>query len=293
MTYQRRQFIKLSAALGAGVLLQSLPGCSSGRNTAGGKGNVDSFGLGLYTLRDDLPKDPKGVLRKVASFGYKQVESYEHDKLGIFWGMSPQEFKSFLDEIGMTVVSSHCNINKDFEKKVDQAASIGMKYLMCPWLGPNKELDFYKKAAEQFNRCGEICKKAGIRFAYHNHDYSFKPVEGQLPQDVMMKATDASLVDYEMDIYWVVTAGEDPIKWFQRYPGRFTASHIKDRQKGAAATNGNASTILGTGSIDFPSILKEGRKQGMKYFLVEQERYDGTPLAAVEANAAYMKDLRI
>jgi sugar phosphate isomerase/epimerase len=294
MTYPRRQFLKIGAAIGAGVALQPLAGCFSNKNTNHGVGNLGPFGLQLYTLRDDLPKDPKGVLQKVASFGYKQIESYEHDKLGMFWGMSPQAFAAYLGGLGMTLVSSHCDIKKDFERKVEQAASIGMTYLACPWLGPNGSLDFYKKAAEQFNRCGELCKKAGLRFAYHNHDYSFLPVEGKLPQDVMMQGTDPGLVDYEMDIYWVAAAGQDPLQWFQKYPGRFTMAHVKDRKKGVSTADKDASTVLGTGGLHFASILKGGSEKGMKYFFVEQERYDGTtPLAAVEANAAYMKSLKI
>lgn len=296
MTYPRREFIKLGAALGAGMALQPLAGCFSNKSApqATGEGNLGAFGLQLYTLRDDMPKDPKGVLQKVASYGYKQIESYEHDQLGMFWGMSPQEFRTYLDGLGMVMVSSHCEINKDFERKVEQAASIGMAYLACPWLGPNPGLDFYRKAAEQFNRCGELCKKAGLRFAYHNHDYSFLPVEGHLPQDVMMQATDPSLVDYEMDIYWVVVAGQDPVQWFNKYPGRFTMSHVKDRRKGAKAKDTDASTVLGTGALDFSTVLKAGADKGMKYFIVEQERYDGTtPLKAVEANAAYMKSLKV
>lgn len=161
MNYPRRAFLKAGAALGVGMALQPLAGCFSNRSTPKGKGNLGPFGLQLYTLRDDMPKDPKGVLQKVASYGYKQLESYEHDKLGMFWGMSPQEFKTYISGLGMTMVSSHCNINQDFERKVEQAASIGMAYLACPWLGPKPELDFYKRAAEQFNRCGELCKKAG------------------------------------------------------------------------------------------------------------------------------------
>jgi sugar phosphate isomerase/epimerase len=98
-------------------------------------------------------------------------------------------------------------MNKDFEQKAAQAGEIGMKYLICPFLGPQKSMDDFKRFADQFNKSGEICKKNGLRFAYHNHGYSFQPLDGQLPQDVMMTSTDASLVDYEMDIYWVVTAG--------------------------------------------------------------------------------------
>ncbi|MEI9807426.1 MAG: sugar phosphate isomerase/epimerase [Bacteroidota bacterium] len=139
---------------------------------------------------------------------------------------------------------------------------------------------------------GEICKKNGIRFAYHNHDYSFKTMDGQFPQDIMMANTDPALVDFEMDMYWVITGGQDPIAWIKKYPKRFRLCHVKDRMKGATETG--ASCVLGEGSIDYPSILKEAKTLGMEYFIVEQERYDGTtPLKAAEADAAYMKKLKV
>lgn len=300
MEYKRRDFIRLSSQLATGLVL--VPAAcklmpkkdeNKGVDNTVVDGKIDQFGLQLYTLRDDMPKDPKGILTQVASYGYKQIESYEGQK-GMFWGMSNTEFKSFLDGLGMIIVSSHCEITKDLEKKANEAAAIGMKYLICPWIGPQKTIDAYKQKAALFNQCGETCKKAGIRFAYHNHDYSFQPLEGQIPQDVLMNNTDPSLVDYQMDVYWVVTAGQDPISWFKKYPNRFTLAHVKDRQKGAALSNKEASVVVGQGSIDWPSVLKEGKKQGVKYYIVEQEKYEGTtPLKAVEADAQYMKTIKI
>jgi len=293
MVYQRREFLKLSAALGSGVFITSvangLIGCSSASRT-----DIDkNFGLQLYTLRDDLPKDPKGILTQVASFGYKQVESYEGDN-GMFWGMKHTEFKKLMDDLGMKIVSSHCDINKDFERKAAEAAEIGMNYLICPWVGPQQKLDDFKKFADNFNQRGELCKKHGIRFAYHNHDYSFIPLEGQLPQDILMQQTNKDTVDFEMDIYWVVTAGQDPIKWFEKYPGRFKLSHIKDRKKNAAPSDKEASVVVGTGQIDFKKILKEASKHGMNYYIIEQEAYENTtPLAAAKADADYMKNFHI
>src|SRR5215212_12110342 len=290
MAYQRREFLKLSAALGSGVFITSvangLIGCSSASRT-----DIDkNFGLQLYTLRDELPKDPKGILTQVASFGYKQIESYEGPK-GFFWGMKNTEFKKLMDDLGMTLVSSHVDINKDFERKAAEAAEIGMKYLICPHLGAQKKIDDFKKFAETFNQRGEVCKKNGIRFAYHNHDYSFVPLEGQLPQDVMMQLTNKDTVDFEMDIYWVVTAGHDPIQWFEKYPDRFKLGHIKDRKKNAAPSDHDASVIVGTGQIDFPKILKEAARKGMTYYIIEQEAYENTtPLAAAKADAEYMKN---
>ena len=294
MSNNRRKFIKQTACITSGFALASLA-CNGlfGADIFEKKKKLKAFGLQLYSLRDDLPKDAKGVLKQVASFGYKQIESYE-GKDGMFWGMGNTVFKNYMDELGMTIISSHCNIKKDFERKASEAAAIGMKYLFCPGIGPQKKLDDYKKFADEFNECGEVCRKAGIRFGYHNHDYSFKEMEGQLPQDVMMKNTNPDTVDFEMDIYWVVAAGHDPIEWFKKYPNRFTTCHVKDRVINPTPDNGKNSTNLGTGSIDFRKILKEGSKLGLQYFIVEQESYpNGTPLQAAKVNAVYMKKLKV
>jgi len=291
MNHDRRKFLKLAAGTGVGLALGPLTGVSLFSGCAEKAEVSQQFGLQLYTLRDDMPKDPKGVLKQVASFGYKQIESYEGDQ-GIYWGMSHTDFKKYMDDLGMNLVAAHCDINKDFEQKAAQAAEIGMKYLICPWLGPQASLDDFKRFADQFNQKGEICTKNGIRFAYHNHDYSFQPLSGQLPQDVLMDNTDPSLVDYEMDIYWVVTAGQDPQAWFKKYKNRFRLCHVKDRIKGS--TEQAATCTLGTGSIDFPTILRSAKEHGMEYFIVEQERYEGTtPLKSTKDNADYMKELTI
>lgn len=307
MDFKRRQFLKMSGNLAALLALGPVA-CKLSSNdqneskedtTAANAGTVATgtalaaFGLQLYTLRDDLPKDPKGVLKQVASFGYKQIESFE-GKDGMFWGMNNTDFKKYMDDLGMVIVSSHCDINKDFEKKAADAAAIGMKYLICPWLGPQKKIDDFKKAADEFNKRGEICKKNGIRFAYHNHAYSFEPIDGQLGQDVMMNNTDPDLVDYEMDIYWVAAAGQDTEAWLKKYKNRFRLCHVKDRAKGATPADHDASVDLGTGSLDFSKLLKTASENGMEYYIVEQEKYEGTtPLKSVEANAAYMKNLKI
>lgn len=292
MNYNRRKFIKISGGVTTGFALSSLAGLSF-FDGCENKTGLKEFGLQLYTLRDDLPKDPKGVLRQVASFGYKQIESFEGAN-GMFWGMSNTEFKKYMDELGMTIIASHTDINKDFEKKAAEAAAIGMKYLICPWKGPQKSIDDFKRFADEFNNRGEICKKNGIRFAYHNHDYSLKPIDGQIPQDVMMKGTDASLVDFEMDMYWVVTAGEDIETWLKKYKNRFRLCHIKDRSKTPGTNNGQNSVDLGTGTINWSSILTTAKENGMEYFIVEQEYYAGTtPLKAVEVDAEYMKGLKI
>lgn len=307
MNHSRRKFFQYAGAAAAGALILPNWACNSeGASTTGTEaaadttataapmpatGSLSQFGIQLWSVRDDMAKDAKGTLKALATAGYKQIESFEGDK-GIYWGMTNTEFKAYMDELGMTLISAHCDTKKDFEKKAAEAAAIGVSYLITPWLGPQKKMDDWKKIAEDFNKYGEIAKKAGIRYAYHNHAYSFATLEGQIPQDYILANTDAGLVDYEMDIYWVVTGGKDPIEYLKKYPNRFRLCHVKDRSKSLPATEENASCDLGTGSIDYSKILKVAQESGMQYFIVEQERWDNsTPIKSAEVDAAYLKKL--
>ncbi len=284
MKHTRRTFIKMTGAAGLVLAAGDLS------LLAGGK-RQRNFGIQLYTLRDIIGNDTRNVLKQLAAYGYTQIESYE-GPWGMFWGMGHKGFRDYMHELGLTLVSSHCDIHKDFERKAAEAAEIGMKYLICPWIGPQKSADDYKRFAETFNQKGEICRQNGIRFAYHNHDYSFKDTEGQNPQEILLKFTEPGLVDFEMDIYWVVTAGVNPEDWFRKYKNRFRLCHIKDRSRTPVADNGKNSVDLGTGSIDWKKTLKAAVKNGMQYFIVEQEAYpNGSSLDAAKKNAAYLKKL--
>ena len=248
----------------------------------------NKFGVQLWTVKEALAKDPLGVLKHLSNCGYKQIESFEGAN-GMFWGMKNTEFKKQLGDMEMNMIASHCDINKDFERKAGEASEIGMKYLICPHIGAQKSIDDYKRFSDQFNKCGEIANKNGIRFAYHNHDYSFKAMAGGMPQDVMMNATDANLVDFEMDIYWVVAAGADPIAYLKKYPNRFKLCHVKDLIK---TPTGHESCILGKGTIDFKNILYVGAQNGLKFHIIEQEAYTGTTeLDCVKENAIALNNL--
>ena len=289
MNYKRREFIKLGGNLAAGFALAPVACKLMPKETEPDK--LNAFGIQLWTVKNAMAKDPKGVLKQLAADGYRQIESFEHKDLGIFWGMNNTDFKKYMDDLGMTVISSHCDINKDFQRKVDEAAAIGMKYLLCPSMSAKQTIEEYKKIAAQFNQCGEICKKAGIRFGYHNHDHDFKVVEGQVVEDLYLQNTNPELVDFEMDIYWVVTAGQDPEAWMKKYKNRFRLCHVKDRIKGT--TERDASCILGEGSIDYPKIVKTAKANDMQYYIVEQERYDNTTeMDCAKADAEYLKKLK-
>ena len=297
MKSNRRKFIRSTAALATGALVLPQIACTPKKEMVGNlkeesmKNSIGQFGIQLYTLRDSFPNDPKGVLAELATYGYTQIEGYETDQ-GLWWGMTPRDYQSYLNDLGMRMVASHCNINENFEMKAAQAAAIGMDYLICPWIGPQKSMDEWKKVTDKFNACGEICRKAGIKFAYHNHAYTFKAFTGMIPHDFIMDNTDPTLVYHEMDIYWVVTGGADPIEYLEKYSGRFRLCHVKDRLKDVANDESGASCNLGTGKIDFAKILKAAKENGMEYFLVEQERYDaGTPMESAKVGADYMKNL--
>jgi len=302
MKSNRRKFIRSTAALATGAMMFPQMACTPKKELVKNDMNekiksdamvnkVGDFGIQLWTLKDEFARDPKGVLAKLASFGYNQIEGFETDQ-GLWWGMSPREYQNYLKGLGMKMVASHCNINENFEMKAAQAAEVGLEYLVCPWIGPQKSMNDWEKVTEKFNECGEICKKAGIRFAYHNHAYSFRAFTGMIPHDFIMEKTDPSLVYHEMDIYWVVTGEADPIDYLEKYKGRFKLCHVKDRLKDAPADERLASCDLGTGQIDFARILKVAKDTGMEYFFVEQERFDvGGPMESAQKGAKYMQEL--
>jgi sugar phosphate isomerase/epimerase len=286
MSITRRKFLQTGSLLTAAGLMNL-------NKVFARKAVLKNYGLQLWTVKEDMAKDPQGVLKQVASFGYTQIESFEGGK-GMFWGMTPADFKKYVSSLGMTAVSSHCNdiYKESFEKKAAESAEAGLKFLISPSESGAKTIDDYKKLANRFNECGAICKKNGLLFGYHNHDAIFKPIDNQIPMELLLDSTDKDTVVFEMDIYWVVTAGADPVAYLKKYKNRFRLGHVKDRIKNASEHD--ASCILGEGSIDFPKILDEAKEKGMEYFIVEQERFDNsTPLKSAEADAKYLSTINL
>jgi sugar phosphate isomerase/epimerase len=283
MNQSRRNFLRQTALAGAAL---SLP---FGKELMAMAGKTNPFGIQLWTVKEALYKDTVGVLTHLSKSGYKQIEGFEGKK-GLFWGMKNTEFKKLMDDLGMSFISSHCENTKDFERKAAEAAEIGMKYLICPHKGAQKSIDNFKRFSDEFNACGEITKKNGFRFAYHNHDYSFVSMDGVVPQDLMMNSTDPSLVDFEMDLYWTRAAGVDPIAYMKKFPNRFKLVHVKDMA--VTASGVKESCIVGKGTIDYKALLPQVAAQGIKYYIVEQEAYTGTTeLDCAKDDAAYLKTL--
>jgi sugar phosphate isomerase/epimerase len=257
---------------------------------------LPALGIQLYMIKEDMEKDTPGTLKQLGDMGYTQIESYGGNK-GMFWGMSNKEFQKLANSYGLTLISSHYNDDAaEFEQQVEKAAEIGMKYLICPWKGPQKSIDNFKGFADEFNKNGEICKKHGIGFGYHPHDYPYKKIDGQLPIDVLLANTDRNLVDFQMDFYYTVTEGQDPEEYIKKYSHRFKLCHMRDvlKERLPKGSQEESACDLGQGIIDYPHLLSTGLDNGMKYFFVEQSRfYQESPLQSAKVNIDYLKRLRL
>ncbi|MCX2572985.1 sugar phosphate isomerase/epimerase family protein [Pedobacter sandarakinus] len=282
----RRTFIKqVGLAAGAALLVPSFAFDKASKN----------IGLQLFTLRDLLPKDVKGVIEKVAKAGYKEVETYGFNN-GKFWNLTTKEFKSLLDANGLKAPSGHYGMD-DFSKTgntdklkadIESAAALGGKYFTIAgaWVDPKKGIDGFKKTAEDFNKVAEIAKTSGLKFAYHNHDFEFHKIGDTTGYDVYLKETDPKLVNFELDLYWVVRSGNDPLTLFKKYPGRFHMWHVKDMDKAKPEWN----TEVGKGSIDFKTIFAEAKLSGMEHFFVEHENnYQPDELGSIITSCNFIK----
>lgn len=283
----RKKFILNSCLAVATLLLAPSLACVAQKKVVG---------LQLYSLRSELPKDVKGTIEKVAKAGFKEVETYGYSIKDKFWGLTPAEFKKLLSANGLKAVSGHYGLgsyladgNTDELKAAIAAAKVlGSEYVTIPWLDPSirKNADDYKKLAAKINVAGKMCKDAGLRLAYHNHDFEFAKQGETTGYQILLNETDKKLVDFELDLYWVVRSGNDPIKLFTANPGRFTMWHIKDMDKANPALNAE----VGTGSINWKPIFADAKLSGMKHFFVEHEtNYKPNPMESVAASCAYIK----
>ena len=179
------------------------------------------------------------------------------------------------------------SMRKGWEQSVEDAAALGQQYMVLAFLFPNerKNLDQYKQVAADLNKAGEICKKSGIQMAYHNHDFEFQPIEGVFPFDILMKETDPSLVKAELDLFWAVKAGKQPVDLFTQYRGRVALWHVKDMDN----TEKKSFTEVGNGVINFREIFKAHKKSGMQHFFVEQDQCPGSPFDSISQSIAYIK----
>jgi sugar phosphate isomerase/epimerase len=295
----RRKFVKNSTLAIAGATIFS-------KNLFAAAKDKTITGVQLYSVRDDMKKDPSGTLKQLADMGYKYVEhaNYVDRK---FYGYSPTEFKKLLDGLGLQMKSGHSTMGEkawDASKNdftdlwrytVEDAAIVGQQYVISASLDDSyrKDLDSLKRFLQVFNKSGELCKKSGMKFGYHNHDFEFNTnVGGMLLYDIILKETDPKLVIQQMDIGNMYGAGGRPLELLQKYPGRFASLHVKDEIKSEKGEMGGyESTILGTGVIQVKEVLDVARKQNPDtHFIIEQESYQGkSPIDSVKEDLEIMK----
>ena len=286
----RRQLLQQLALVTAGsAFLNNADAFSFGKSS--------KVGIQLYTVRNEIAKDPKGTLEKIAALGFQEVENFGYN--GKFFGMEAAEYKALLNQLKMTPISGHYmygnfgnkqipgTILYGWDKAVEDAAAIGQKYMVLAYLMPEERtsINDYKKLAAELNKAGEKCKKAGIQLCYHNHDFEFQEIDGQIPFDILTKETDPSLVKLELDLFWVAKAGKDPIALFNDNKGRIALWHVKDMDK----TPSKNFTEVGNGVIDFATIFKNAKLSGMKHFFVEQDFCPGSPFDSVQKSIGYIK----
>jgi sugar phosphate isomerase/epimerase len=298
MNNSRRTFLKNSAfALAGGSLLS--------RMSFANKKDSELVGIQLYSIRDDMTKDPLGTLKQLAAMGYKNVEhaNYRDRK---FYGYTPVEFKKILDDLGMKMPSGHTVLGSqhwDETKKqftdlwkytVEDAAMMGQQYVISPWLDDSyrKDRDGLLRFMEVFNKSGELCKKSGMKFGYHNHDFEFsEKLNGETLYDIMLANTDEKLVIQQLDIGNLYNGGANAIAVVKQYPTRFSSLHVKDEIKATSGNEKYESTILGTGIVNVKEVIDFVRKNSKNvHYIIEQESYQGkTPLDCAKEDLAIMK----
>ena len=257
-----------------------------------------AIGIQLWTLRDTLPKDVKGVLTQVGNAGFNEVETFGFSLTNGFFGTSVKDFKSMLCDNNLKATSNHFDFNGYIENGntdviksyTDAANKLGSEYITVPYIVENlrgKTGDDYKKLALKVNKAAEICQAAGLKLAYHNHDFEFTKFGSTNGYEILLNETDKKLVDFEMDLYWVVRAGHDPLELFKEHSGRFKMWHVKDMDK----ANHEFNAEIGTGTIDFKAIFAQAELSGMKRFFLEHEsNYKPNPIESAATSYTYIKN---
>lgn len=268
----RRSFIEKSTILGATALLP-LSSCSTEPQAK------FKMGYQLYSIRDEMAKDPVATLKALKEMGYEDFETYGYNvEDDTFYGFKSKEFKKILDDLELTTSSGHFGfapyLNQsadDMKRFVDQsikgAKALNMKYITWPWISPEQRtLDNFKLMSGKLNGIGEQINASGLGFAYHNHGFEFIDHDGENAFDIILKETDPALVKLEIDMYWVMHSSNfTPKELIKNQPGRYVMWHIKDMDKVSRDY-----TELGNGSIDYMTMLPDPKESGLEFYFIEQ-----------------------
>jgi len=275
---ERREFVQTLAAAGVAVAWPA------GLRTTHRARHIEKVGLQLYSVRTVLEKDFEGTLAHVAEIGYKEVE------FAGYFNHTPADVKAILDRHGLSAPSTHIALGEidAWKAALDTAKAVGHEYIVVPWLPQEKRmtLDGWKNVAAVFNKAAQMAHDAGLQFAYHNHDFEFPKMEGQVPYDLLLQSTDPKLVQLEIDLYWMTKAGQDPLTYFARWPGRIPLVHVKD----SAGAPEHKMVDVGQGKIDWKRIFEKQDQAGIKHFFVEHDQ-PPQPFDDIAASYRYLKNL--
>ncbi|MDQ6873344.1 MAG: sugar phosphate isomerase/epimerase [Gemmatimonadota bacterium] len=282
MTQTRRNFLATLGVAALGVVSRDSDAAAA---IIAPRRKIERIGLQLYSVRDLMKADMPGTLSRVAEIGYKEVE------FAGYFGRTPREVHELLEKYHLSSPSTHLPYDsfQNWQKVLDDSKVIGHKWVTLPWIPEEKRRTVadWKAIAAQFNQVGAQARKSGLRFAYHNHDFELKPVDGVRPLDILLSETDPKFVDFEMDIYWVIFGGGDPFDFFKRYPHRFALAHVKD----SSGAPDNKMVDVGQGKIDFRSIFAQSEKAGFKHYFVEHDQ-PADPIATIRNSYNYLHALR-
>jgi len=281
----RRVFLK-QASLASTILLTDKSNFFKASNL---------IGIQLYTVREEASKDINAAVAKIAEIGYNSVEVFNY-KGGKYFNLTPEEFAALFKKYNLKTPSGHYSMpnflikgdEDELKRTVEDSTKMSHAFFTIPYLTDNMRtsLDDYKKLAEKFNKAGEVVKSAGMRLAYHNHDFEFKDWGGgKTGFDVFLKETDPKLVNFEMDIYWTTKAGQDPIQIIKSNPGRIKMWHVKDMDN----TPEKFFTEVGSGVINYKAIFKYKKQSGMEYFFVEQDKTKMPVYESIAKSYEYIK----
>jgi sugar phosphate isomerase/epimerase len=291
----RKNFLSTLAAtafagLGVGACRPDEPAADAGvpandTTPAAGGRTLDRIGVQLYTVRDRMARDVAATLREVAGVGYREVET-----AGLFQ-LSPEQFRSALDEAGLVSPAGHFPIDAVREQPAATLAiarTLGQQWLVVPYLDESERTaDGFQRLADDLNRFGVAARDEGIRVAYHNHDFEFAPLgDGRTGYDLLLDGTDPSLVDIELDLFWAVKGGRDPVALFAAHPGRFTLCHVKDMTDIAGSQE---MVAVGEGEMDFAGIFARG-EAGLRHYFVEHDN-PVDPIASIRTSYEHLRQL--
>ena len=283
----RRDFLRLSA-------LAAAAGCTLGPKRAFAAEGHLIYGVQLYMVRRQAIKDLAGILKAIHAIGFTQIELYP-----IAYNHSAPELRRILADSGLGAVSGHFDYD-GFETKVDYARRLGLEYMVCPMLPRDQwtSAEGFREAAKKFNAWGRQVRDAGMTFAFHNHDYEFKPQGATTGFEVLMQNTDPALVKLELDLYWLTQAGQDPMQMLIRHARRARLIHLKDRLPNVPTSfTPDASSghfiELGKGTIHWPELLLQAKKQGIRYAFVDQDETTIPVLQSLNQSYDYLQKLNI